>query len=79
MLDKNDERYIVNFNRNEDNINGNSILRVYKRSDRIFPISNPYGPAFVRYENYKVAETKFYILGKEKSEFEIEVSKVANV
>ena len=79
MLDKNDERYIVNFNRNDDDIKGNSILRVYKRSDRIFPISNPYGPAFVRYENYKVAETKFYILGKEKSEFEIEVSKVANV
>ena len=78
MLDKNDEHYIVNFNRNEDNINGNSILGVYKRSGRIFPISNPYGPAFVRYENHKIVETKFYILGKEKSEFEIEVLKTVN-
>ena len=78
MLDKNGERYIVNFERDEDGIKGNSILRVYKRSGRIFPISNPYGPAFVRYENYKVVETKFYLLGKEKSELEIEVLKTVN-
>ena len=79
MLDKNDESYIIDFNRNEDNINGNSILRVYKKCGKRFPISNPYGPAFVRYENHKIAETKFYILGEEKSEFEIEVLNAARV
>ena len=79
MLDKNDEHYIVQFNRNDDNINGNSILRVYKRSGMRMPISNPYGPAFVRYENHKIVETKFYLLGEEKSEFEIEVLKAATV
>ena len=79
MLDKNDESYIVNFTRNEDNIDGNSILRVHKKSGRRFPISNPYGPAFVRYENYEIAETKFYLLGEEVNEFEIEVSKAVNV
>ena len=79
MLDKNDESYIVNFTRDEDNIKGNSVLRVHKRSGMRFPISNPYGPAFVRYENYKIVETKFYLLGEEKSEFEIEVSKAVNV
>ena len=56
---KNDEHYIVQFNRNDDNINGNSILRVYKRSGVRMPISNPYGPAFVRYENHKIVETKY--------------------
>ena len=75
MRDKNDKSYIVQFDRNEDGIKGNSTLRIYEKSGTLYAISNPYGPAFVRYENYQIAETKFYILGEDKSELEIEVLK----
>ncbi len=75
MRDENDKSYIVQFNRNEDGIKGNSILRIYEKSGTLYAISNSYGPAFIRYEDYKVAETKFYLLGEDKSEFEIEVLK----
>ena len=75
MLDKNDKSYVIQFIRNEYGINGQLTLRVYGKSGKRYVISNPYGPAFVSFENDKVAETKFYLLGEEKSEFEIEVLK----
>ena len=75
MLDKNDKSYVIQFIRNEYGINGQLTLRVYEKSGKRYVISNPYGPAFISFENDKVAETKFYLLGKESSEFEIEVLK----
>ena len=75
MLDKNDKSYVIQFIRNEYGINGQLTLRVYEKSGKRYVISNPYGPAFISFENGKVAETKFYLLGKESSEFEIEVLK----
>ena len=75
MLDKNDKSYVIQFIRNEYGINGQLTLRVYEKSGKRYVISNPYGPAFVSFENDKVAETKFYLLGKGSSEFEIEVLK----
>ena len=75
MLDKNDKSYVIQFIHNEYDIDGQLTLRVYEKSGRRYAISNPYGPAFVSFENNKVAETKFYLLGEEKSEFEIEVLK----
>ena len=76
MLDKNDKSYVIQFIRNDYNINGQLTLRIYEKSGKRYVISNPYGPAFVSFENDKVAETKFYLLGEEKSEFEIEVLKL---
>ena len=75
MLDKNNKSYVIQFIRDEYDIDGQLTLRIYEKSGRRYVISNPYGPAFVSFENNKVAETKFYLLGEEKSEFEIEVLK----
>ena len=77
MLDKDDKNYVVQFNRNKYSFNEKSILRIYdnnKSEDYI--ISNPYRPAFVMFENHEIVKTRFYLLGKELSEFEIEVLKV---
>ena len=80
MLDKNDKKYVIQFIRNEYDMDGQSTLRIYeKRGRKRYVISNPYGPAFISYENDKMAETKFYMLGEEVSEFEIEVSKATIV
>lgn len=81
MLDKNDEIYTVQFIRSEYSINNEtkSTLWIYKEIDRNWIASNPYGPALVRYRNNQVVQTKFCILGKELSEFEIEVLKATRV
>lgn len=77
MLDKNDEIYTVQFMRSEYSINNEtkSTLWIYKEIDGNWIASNPYGPALVRYRNNQVIQTKFCMLGKELSEFEIEVLK----
>lgn len=80
MLDKNDKNYVVQFNRNKYSLNEKSTLRIYDNSgsgDCV--ISNPYGPAFVSFKNYEIIKTRFYLLGKELSEFEIEVLKATKV
>ncbi len=74
MLDKNDKIYTVQFMRNKWCMN-KSILRIYEENNNDYVIGNPYGPAIVDYENDKVVKTRFYLLGKELSEFEIEVLK----
>lgn len=81
MLDKNDEIYTVQFMRSEYSINNEtkSTLWIYKEIDGNWIASNPYGPALVRYRNNQVVQTKFCILGKELSEFEIEVLKATRV
>lgn len=81
MLDKNDEIYTVQFMRSEYSINNEtkSTLWIYKEIDGNWIASNPYGPALVRYRNNQVIQTKFCILGKELSEFEIEVLKAIRV
>lgn len=77
MLDKNDRIYTVQFMRNEYSVNNEtkSTLWIYEEIDENWIASNPYGPALVRYRNNQVVQTKFCILGKELSEFEIEVLK----
>lgn len=77
MLDKNDKIYTVQFMRNEYSVNNEikSTLWIYEEIDENWIASNPYGPALVHYRNNEVVQTKFCILGKELSEFEIEVLK----
>lgn len=81
MLDKNDKIYTVQFMRNEYSVNNEtkSTLWIYEEIDENWIASNPYGPALVRYRNNEVIQTKFCILGKELSEFEIEVLKATRV
>lgn len=81
MLDKNDKIYTVQFMRNEYSVNNEtkSTLWIYEEIDENWIASNPYGPALVRYRNNQVVQTKFCILGKELSEFEIEVLKAIRV
>lgn len=74
MLDKNNKNYTVQFMRNKWCMN-KSILRIYEENNNDYIIGNPYGPAIVDYENDKVVKTRFYLLGKELNEFEIEVLK----
>ena len=75
MLDKNDKSYIVQFIRNKYCVNERSTLRIYQENGGNYVISNPYGPAFASFKDYEMIKTKFYLLGKELSEFEIEVLK----
>lgn len=77
MLDKSDKIYTVQFMRSEYSINNEtkSTLWIYKEIDGNWIASNPYGSALVRYRNNEVIQTKFYVLGKELNEFEIEVLK----
>ena len=79
MLDNNDEIYTVQFMRNKFLIDNKSILRIYKENNGDYMLSNPYGPAFVDYDNDRVIETKFYLSGNELNEFEIEVLKATKV
>lgn len=74
MLDKNNKNYTVQFMRNKWCMN-KSILRIYKENNGDYILSNPYGPAFIDYDNDRVIETKFYLSGNELNEFEVEVLK----
>ena len=75
MLDKDDKSYTVQFIRNKFLIDNKSILRIYKENNGDYILDNPYGPAFVDYDNDRVIETKFYLSGNELNEFEVEVLK----
>ena len=74
MLDKNNKNYTVQFMRNKWCMN-KSILRIYEENNDDYIIGNPYGPAIVDYEDDKVVKTRFFLLGKELNEFEVEVLK----
>lgn len=73
MLDKNNKSYTVQFMRNKFLIDNKSILRIYEENNGNYIVGNPYGPALVDYEDDKVVKTRFFLLGKELNEFEIEV------
>lgn len=75
MLDKNNKSYIVQFIRNKYSMNEKSTLRIYEGNSGNYIISNPYGPAFASFKEYELVQTRFYLLGKELTEFEIEVLK----
>ena len=79
MLDKDDKNYVVQFNRNKYSFNEESTLKVYEKRGVNYILSNPYGPAFIRFKNYEIVKTEFYLSGKELSEFEIEVLKATKV
>lgn len=66
---------------NEYSINSEAklILWIYEEIDKNWIASNLYGPAFVRFKNYEIVKTEFYLLGKKLNEFEIEVLKAIKV
>lgn len=80
VLDKNNNSYIIQFVHSKFRTSERSTLKIYNNNDsKGYLMSNPYGPAFVRFKNYKIDKTEFYLSGKKLNEFEVEVLKAIKV